>query len=109
MVLYYPNRATSPKEENETVVIPFLLPTPVGGNHPYFGLFSLFLRSPRPAIPGIWCALWGHFPRTFRASSRLPPRLLSCVFSSRSTGKRSANAPTPLLGLDLTTFDAFQR
>ena len=78
------------------------MPTPVFGtvpeNHTFFGSFCVFRRSLRAATPPLWCAFWCHFPRTFRASSRLPPRLLSCVFSSRSTGKRSANAPTPLLG-----------
>ena len=80
----------------------FGMPMPVfgtvGENRPYFGSFCIVLRSPRAATPALWCALWGHFPRTFRASSRLPPRLLPGVFTSRSTGNRSANAPTPVLG-----------
>jgi hypothetical protein len=57
----------APRRKTTSGVIPFPLPTPVPENHTFFGSFCVFLRSLRPAIPPLWCALWCHFPRTFRA------------------------------------------
>ena len=60
-----------------------------------FRSFFLFLRSHRPPIPPLGCVLWGHFPRSLLAPSRLPPRFLLGVQERRSAKKRFTNVRPP--------------
>jgi hypothetical protein len=56
-----------------------------------FQSFFLFLRSLRPPTPALGCALWGHFPPSLLAPSRLPPRFSLGVQGRRRVKKRVAN------------------